>query len=245
MTDLNLSQRRSQHGAPIRCLIVEDHQMVAEALAKALADESDIEVVGIQATASSARDFLRHERADVVLMDYHLPDGDGVQAARQIRRDHPSTHVVMVTASNDRKLLNAALSAGCTGFVSKGESLVHLPNAIRSALSGTTAFSPGIVAKLLQPSERGDPSSNDLNDRELTMLRLFAQGWPAEEIADHLFMAPNTLRNYMGRINQKLGTRNRLEAVSKAVRLGLVTLNDDGGDLEDTGRLTGRVHRGR
>jgi DNA-binding NarL/FixJ family response regulator len=227
MSDVTASHLRPGRASPIRCLIVEDHQMVAEALAHALVDESDISVIGIRASGGEAREFLRRESVDVVLMDYHLPDADGVQVARQVLRDHPATHVVMVTAAGDRKVLSAALSAGCSGFISKTDSLVHLPNAIRSAVSGTAALSPGLINKLIEPAGGSDDASG-LTRRERDVLRLFAQGWTADDIAEQIYVSPNTLRNYVAKINQKLGTRSRYEAVATAVRLGLVTMEADG-----------------
>ena len=238
MSDVTASHLRPGRGSAIRCLIVEDHQMIAEALAHALVDESDIAVIGIRATGGEARDFLRRESVDVVLMDYHLPDADGVQVARQVRRDHPATQVVMVTAASDRRLLSAALNAGCSGFISKADSLVHLPNAIRSAVSGTATFSPGLIDKLLIQPPAEDRDGTALSRRERDVLRLFAQGWSSEEIAEQLYVSPNTLRNYVAKINRKLGTKSRFEAVATAVRLGLVSVDGDGEGESGSGRRT-------
>ena len=235
MTTVTASHLRPGRGSPIRCLIVEDHQMIAEALAHALVEESDITVVGIRATGTEAEDFLRREAVDVVLMDYHLPDADGIQIARQVRREHPATQVVMVTAASDRRLLSAALDAGCSGFISKADSLVHLPNAIRSAVSGTAAFSPGLIDKLVQ-ADAGDDHHSELTRREREVLRLFAQGWGPDEVAEHIYVSPNTLRNYVAKINGKLGTKSRFEAVATAVRLGLVTMERKGEGESGRGR---------
>jgi DNA-binding NarL/FixJ family response regulator len=131
----------------IRVLIVEDHQMFAEALARALRDEPDMRVDGISQRLDDAREFLRRKHVDVVLMDYHLPDGDGIMAARYIRDEHPRTRVIVVSAVEDRQVLDDALVAGCSGFISKSESLDHLPSAIRGAMVGNIAISPAMVPR--------------------------------------------------------------------------------------------------
>ena len=150
----------------IRVLIVEDHQMFAEALARALRDEPDIRVDGISQRLDDAREFLRRNQVDVVLMDYHLPDGDGIVAARYIREEHPRTWVLVVSAVEDRQVLDDALTAGCSGFISKAESLDHLPSAIRGAMVGNIAISPAMVAKLIGPTRRRVRATATISTRE-------------------------------------------------------------------------------
>jgi len=234
MTDFEMAAEPTPQANPmIRVLIVEDHQMFAEALAHALHEEPDIRVDGICQRLDDAREFLRRQHVDVVLMDYHLPDGDGVVAARYIREEHPRTRVIVVSAIEERQVLDEALAAGCSGFISKSESLSHLPNAIRGAMVGNTAISPAMVAKLIEPSPgsrqgRGD----DLTPRELEVLQLLAQGWDNPAIEQQLFMSHATLRNKLSQINSKLNTHSKLEAVTKALRLGLVQIEREDG-LQD------------
>jgi DNA-binding NarL/FixJ family response regulator len=217
----------------IRVLIVEDHQMFAEALARALRDEADIRVDGISRRLDDAREFLRRKHVDVVLMDYHLPDGDGVVAARYIREEHPRTRVIVVSAVEDKQVLDEALSAGCSGFISKSESLDHLPSAIRGAIVGNIAISPAMVAKLIGPAAPARHGyGDDLSPRELEVLQLLAQGWENVAIEQQLFMSHATLRNKLSRINSKLATHSKLEAVTKALRLGLVQIDREDGPQE-------------
>ncbi len=217
----------------IRVLIVEDHQMFAEALARALRDEADIRVDGISQRLDDAREFLRRNQVDVVLMDYHLPDGDGIVAARYILEEHPRTRVLVVSAVEERQVLDEALSAGCSGFISKAESLDHLPSAIRGAMVGNIAISPGMVAKLIGPASAVRQGyGDDLSPRELEVLQLLAQGWDNTAIEQQLFMSHATLRNKLSRINSKLATHSKLEAVTKALRLGLVQIEREDGSRE-------------
>jgi len=217
----------------IRVLIVEDHQMFAEALARGLRDEKDIQVDGISQRLDDAREFLRRRHVDVVLMDYHLPDGDGIVAARYIREEHPRTRVIVVSAVEERQVLDEALAAGCSGFISKSESLDHLPSAIRGAMVGNVAISPAMVAKLIGPAGGARQGyGDDLSPRELEVLQLLAQGWDNAAIEQQLFMSHATLRNKLSKINSKLATHSKLEAVTKALRLGLVQIEREDGAAE-------------
>ncbi len=224
MPDFDTAPELKLSSSPlIRVLIVEDHQMFAEALARALRDEPDMRVDGISQRLDDAREFLRRKHVDVVLMDYHLPDGDGIMAARYIRDEHPRTRVIVVSAVEDRQVLDEALVAGCSGFISKSESLDHLPSAIRGAMVGNIAISPAMVAKLIAPTAAARQGyGDDLSPRELEVLQYLAQGWDNPSIEQQLFMSHATLRNKLSRINSKLATHSKLEAVTKALRLGLV-----------------------
>jgi DNA-binding NarL/FixJ family response regulator len=225
MTEISTAgQRRSDDHSPIRVLIVEDHRMVAEAIAHVLETEPDIEVVAICRLLDEAREFLRHEYADIVLMDYNMPDGDGIAAARYIREEHPRCRVIIVSAAEERNVLYEALQAGCSGFLGKSESMVHLASAIRGAMVGSIAVSPAMAARLVEPGGRWRGYGDALTQRELDVLRLMAMGLNNTLICQRLFMSEGTLRNKMARINAKLGAHSKLEAVSKGLRMGLIEL---------------------
>jgi len=211
-------------------LVIEDHLLVSEAIEHALTAEGDMEVIACVATASKAMDVLHHQRADVVLIDFLLPDGDGLTAAKEILARHVGINVVMVTANEDRSLVTQALEAGCVGFIGKSESLTHLPVAIRSAASGTTSISPGIALKLARGANAARSGATELGERELEVLRLLAKGLSSAEISKQLFMSTHTVRNYLNRINSRLDTHSKLEAVSKALRLGLIEVERDDTD---------------
>jgi DNA-binding NarL/FixJ family response regulator len=220
---------------PIRVLIVEDHQMVAEAIAQVLEAEPDIAVVAICRRLDETREFLRHADADIVLMDYNMPDGDGIAAARYIREEHPRSRVIIVSAAEERNVLYEALEAGCSGFLGKSESMVHLASAIRGAMVGSIAMSPAMAARLVEPGGRWRGYGDALTQRELDVLRLMALGLNNTLICQRLFMSEGTLRNKMARINAKLGAHSKLEAVSKGLRMGLIELKaeEPGGSPED------------
>jgi DNA-binding NarL/FixJ family response regulator len=212
----------------IRVLIVEDHQMVAEGLVELLRGEPDIRVVGICTRLDQFRERLRNDPIDLVLLDCSMPDGDGLAAARFVRQEHPRTRVIVVSAAEERSVLLEALEAGCQGFIGKSESMAHLPGAIRGAMLGTVALSPAMAARLTAGSA-GPRPGHGLSHRELDVLELFAQGKSSEEIASELFMSDSTLRNKIARINSKLGVHSRLDAVTMALRLGLIDVRPEDG----------------
>ena len=156
-----------------------------------------------------------------------MPDGDGVAATRYIRQEHPRTRVIVVSAAEERDLLNEALEAGCSGFIGKSESMAHLPHAIRGAMVGTVAISPAMAAKLVAPGRPG--YGDELTPRELAVLQLLVRGMTNAQISLELFMSEATVRNKVARINSKLNTHSKLEAVTRRLRLGLVELEGEDG----------------
>ena len=206
-------------GSPaIRVLLVEDQQIVAESLRLLLDRVHDIEVVGVTGTVAAGTAETTRLRPDVVLMDYQLPDGDGVTAARQIVAGLQAA-VVMLTASGDDDLALRALEAGCAGFVDKAETVSTLVAAIRAASAGELLIGPSVLARLLpRISRREKPVSAGLSSRELEVLGLMALGCADREIANRLFISVNTARKHVQNIVRKLGAHSKLEAVMIAVR---------------------------
>jgi DNA-binding NarL/FixJ family response regulator len=209
--------------ARIRVLIVDDHQMVAESLAAALQREADIELVGIVGTAIEAKRVAEARRPDVVLMDFRLPDQDGAAATEVIKARRPETQVVMVTSADDEAVLLRCLEAGCSGFIPKERPVRELVEAVRAVHAGEALVSPPMLARLLprlRPSHRN--AGTDLTPRELDILSLLAQGLSNQAIAERLGISRNTVRNHVQSILAKLEAHSQLEAVSTAVREGII-----------------------
>ena len=210
----------------IRVLIVEDHQMVGQLMERVLEEEPDIRVAGRVTTIADAHDRLASEPVDVVLMDYHLPDGDGITAATRIRSEHGSTRVVIVTGAADDYLLKAALSAGCSGYLRKDEAAESLAVAVRAAHAGSSAVSPDMLSRMFDTLDKKSKleDGNTLSGREMDVLRLLANGLSNDSIAESLFISVNTVRNHTQNILEKLQAHSKLEAVTKAIKLGLVNV---------------------
>lgn len=208
----------------MKVLIVEDHQMVAEAFTEILELQSDIEVVGFAATVEDARRLARLNEPDVVLMDYRLRGGDGVSATELIKRDRPATQVVMVTSALSDAVLIPALEAGCSGFVTKDRPVDEVVAAIRAVHAGESLISPDMLVRLLprlRPMRKGG-ASEELSPRELEVLQLLAEGKSTQTIANDLVLSTKTVRNHVQAILSKLDVHSKLEAVATAARRGLI-----------------------
>lgn len=210
-------------GGRIRVLICEDHHVVAQGLAMVLGAESDIEVVGVAGSVAEVRQMVVSRRPQVVLMDYGLPDGDGVSATAAIKASQPDVQVIMLTSYVDEDVLVAAIQAGCTGYVTKHKGADELTAAVRLAAEGEALVSPDMLARLLPRLRRGNHGLGwDLTPRERQVLDLLAMGESKEAIAHRLFLSTNTVRNHIQNILTKLGAHSRLEAVAAAAREGLL-----------------------
>jgi DNA-binding NarL/FixJ family response regulator len=218
---------RSGDPKPIRVLLVDDHQLLTGALARMMANESDISVVGIAATVAEAKTIAR-ERLDVVLMDYRLPDGTGAEATRAIKARWPAARVVMLTALNDDETVLESIQAGADGYLTKDRAVEEVVTAVRAAHAGETLLPRSVIVGIAQrvaaARDRGTERRqiDPLTPRELEVLKALTEGLSTPEICDRLFIAPNTLRTHVQNIMGKLRVHSKLEAVAFALRHRLV-----------------------
>ncbi|WP_051247936.1 response regulator [Nocardioides halotolerans] len=209
--------------APIRVLIVDDHDVFAASLAQVLGFEPDLLALGTASSIAEARSLIPTALPDVVLMDHRLPDGDGVAAIAELKLLRQSTKFVVLTASTADHVLVTAIEAGASGFLSKSRSLDEVRSAVRAAYSGEAVISPEMLARLLpRLNRRREPGRVDLTERELEVLALLADGLPNSEIAARLVVSVHTVRNHVANLSAKLGAHSKLEALSIAIRQGLL-----------------------
>jgi len=195
--------------------------MFAEAIVAMLSAQPGIEVVGSAGTAADGVIEARRLAPNVVLMDYRLPDGEGTAAARAIRDHNPLARVLILTASAEESLLREVIRAGCSGIVTKGRSVVDLVRAVRAAAAGETVIAPSLLSRLATPPP-AEEASTLLTDRELEVLRLTAEGLDTREIAGRLDITVHTVRNHLQNCIRKLGVHTRTQAVSVAIRRGII-----------------------
>jgi DNA-binding NarL/FixJ family response regulator len=207
----------------IRVLVVDDHEVLAGALAHVLSAEPDLVIAGVAGDLASARSLLATTTPDVVLLDHRLPDGDGVTALPDLQTLRPSAKFVVLTASTADSVLVAAIEGGAAGFVSKTRGLGEVTAAVRSAASGEAVISPEMLARLLPRLHRRGPSRpKDLTERERDVLALLAEGLSNAAIAERMTVSVHTVRNHLANLSAKLGAHSKLEALSIAIREGLV-----------------------
>lgn len=207
----------------IRVALVDDHALFSQSLQMALEAYDDVEIVGRADRLATGVALVSSRRPDVVLLDYRLPDGDGVAGAHRIKEESPQTKVVIVTAVEDESVLTAAMEAGCAGFITKSATVDELISAVRLAAAGEAVISPALLMRLLpRLQRREEPARVELTGRELDVLRLLASGLSNAAIAEELSLSVNTVRNHVANLLLKLGVHSKLEALSVAVRDGLV-----------------------
>ena len=203
--------------------VVDDHEMVADSLLLALDSAPDLRALGRAVSLHEAREVLPVVEVDVVVVDYRLPDGTGVELVAELRSQLPHVGFVMVTAFPDPGALSAALKAGCRGFVSKSNGVNALLGAIRRVADGELAVSAQWLAELATYlSSREARSAEMLSKREREVLAELGTGASTEQIADRLFLSVHTVRNHVHSVLHKLDAHSRLEAVSRAQKQGLL-----------------------
>lgn len=205
-----------------RVLIVDDHEVLASSLSLVLDQEDGLSIVGVAGTLQRARLLMATTNPDVVLLDHRLPDGDGVAAIGELRDLAPGAAIVVLTASAADHVLVAAIEGGAAGFVSKTSSLQEVTSAVRAAADGESVISPGLLARLLPRLQRRSASDRDLTHREREVLGLLAEGMSNAAIAERLTISVHTVRNHIANLSAKLGAHSKLEALSIAVRDGLI-----------------------
>lgn len=206
---------------PIRVLIVDDHEVLADSLSRVLDDEEDMVSVGIAPTLAQARARVVSATPDVLLLDRRLPDGDGVAAIPELRSLRPSMNVVVLTASAADDVLVRAIEGGAGGFVSKTRGLAEVTAAVRAAAAGEAVISPEMLSRLLPKLSRSSAPDPGLTRREEEVLDLVAHGLSNAAIAERLGVSVNTVRNHVANLSAKLGAHSKLEAVAIAVRRGI------------------------
>lgn len=209
---------------PIRVVIVDDERLFAELLRVALRGADGITVEAVVHDVKSAIAALNEHKPDVVLADYHLPDGTGADIARAVRGTLPDTSVLVLTADPSAATLNDVARSGAVGHLTKERGFAEVVESVRAAASGEILFAPSELQRLLLESAAHKKIIEPLTSRELEVLRLLASGTSTTVAAESLGISTATLRAHVQAVLRKLGAHSRLEAVAEAARLGLVTL---------------------
>jgi two-component system NarL family response regulator len=205
--------------AAVRLLIVDDHELLRAGLASVLSRQPDFVVCGEASSAQQAVERFQHLQPDVTVMDLQMPGGDGVEAIGQIRSEYPNARILVLTMFDGDDDIERALRAGARGYLLKDAGVTQLASAIRDVHAGKTCVAPAVAAKLADRV-----TQVQLTMRELTVLRLIADGKTNKEIGATLSIAESTVKVHLTHLFEKLDVNGRTEAITVAARRGLVRL---------------------
>jgi DNA-binding NarL/FixJ family response regulator len=213
---------------PIRVLIADDHEVVAEGLRHLVEAERDIEVVACVGDGREAVRLARDTQPDVVLMDLSMPELNGADATRAILERDPRCRVIVLSMYSQREYVRRALKAGAAGYVVKRSAAKEVVEAIRAVHAGQRYLSPRVADVVLDDytDEKQDDPLSRLSAREREVLQLLAEGRTGAQIAERLSLSQKTVETYRARLVEKLGIRDLAGLVRFAIQKGLVSLDE-------------------
>jgi DNA-binding NarL/FixJ family response regulator len=208
-----------------RILVVDDHALVRSGLCRLLDAEFDIEVVGQAGNGSDAIALCRDEKPDLVLLDYGLPDIDGLETTRRIIALDQQIKILILTMYANEEYATRVIQAGASGFVVKAASTDELLSAIRKVLDNGVYVSPSVMEKIVTRVGQQDAAPESrLSDREMQVLLRLAKGATTREVAGELELSVSTVETYRSRILDKLDLRNNSDLTRFAIRRELIDL---------------------
>jgi DNA-binding NarL/FixJ family response regulator len=217
--------------------LLDDHEVVRTGLRALLEACDDIEVVGEADTVSEALIQIPVTKPDVAILDVRLPDGSGVEVCREVRSSMPDVACVMLTSYADDEALIASILAGAAGYVLKQVGSLDLLDTIRRAGAGESLLDPALADRVLERLRDGpktDPRLASLTPQERKILDLIAEGYTNRQIAETLFLAEKTVKNYVSNLLAKLGMERRTQAATFAARLNERSAQDARTDATGT-----------
>lgn len=204
-----------------KVVLVDDHELIRQGLRRAFERAEDFLVIGEASSIAAAHDLINSEQPDVVIFDVRLPDGSGLDAARQTREKYPDMGIVVLTMYAGDEQLFGALEAGASAFVPKDAPADDVISAARHAAVSPRAFTASDLAGAMQ--RRLSPSGPQLSPREKEVLKLLADGLGVAAISKQLYISESTTKTHISKVYEKLGAGNRAQALMTAMRLGLIS----------------------
>jgi len=206
----------------IRVFLLDDHEMVREGIRSLLESDDDIEVVGQAATVAEALSRIPQDQPDVAILDVRLEDGSGIEVCREVRSANPNIICLMMTSFADDEALYASVMAGAAGYVLKQIRARDLIEDVKKVASGGSLMDPRAVARVIERITRPPhavSALSSLSPQEHRLLELIAEGMTNREIAETMFLAEKTIKNYVTGLLSKLNVSNRTEAAILATKL--------------------------
>ncbi|MEP6525806.1 MAG: response regulator transcription factor [Nocardioidaceae bacterium] len=207
---------------PIRVFLLDDHELVRRGIRDLLEQEPDVQVIGEADTAQDAKARIPALRPDVAILDARLPDGNGIDVCRDIRSVDPSIRALILTSYDDDEALFAAIMAGAAGYLLKQVRGTDLVSAVRLVAAGQSLLDPAVTQRVIERIRQGPQEPDELKsltDQERRVLELVAEGLTNRQIAERMYLAEKTVKNYVSSILAKLGLERRTQAAVFASKL--------------------------
>jgi DNA-binding NarL/FixJ family response regulator len=202
--------------------LLDDHEVVRQGLRYLLTSTGDIEIVGESGSAAQAMNRIPALRPDVAVLDARLPDGSGIDVCREIRSVDPSINVLILTSYDDDRALFAAIMAGAAGYLLKQADGHDLISSVQRVAAGQSLIDPALTARVLDRLRNGEPESPELagmSEREREIFELIAEGLTNRQIAERIYLAEKTVKNYVSSILTKLGVERRAQVAAIAAEI--------------------------
>ncbi|MCW2526596.1 MAG: DNA-binding response regulator [Pseudonocardiales bacterium] len=210
-------------GTPVRVVVVDDHPFFRDGVTRGLTQSGQIRVVGEAENGRQGIAVITEELPDVALVDYQMPDMDGLAVVHAVVRDKLATKVLLLSAVTDSAIVFRALEEGAKGYLSKDASRAEIVDAVLRVAKGATVVPPELAAGLVdQIRLRAQPGAPVLSEREQQVLKGFARGLSIPQLAGELFIGASTVKTHTQRLYDKLGVSDRAAAVAEGMRRGLL-----------------------
>jgi two-component system nitrate/nitrite response regulator NarL len=209
--------------ALVTVVVVDDHPFFRDGVARGLTQSGRIRILGEAGDGREALEVIGREQPDVALVDYQMPDMDGLAVVRAMKRDGLSSRVLLLSALTDSAIVFQALEEGAAGYLAKDSSRSEIVEAVVRVAKGEVVVPPALTAGLVEQIRlRSQPDGLVLSEREQQIVQGFARGLSIPQLAAELFIGTSTVKTYAQRLYEKLGVSDRAAAVAEAMRRGLL-----------------------
>lgn len=210
----------------IKVLLADDHQIMLDGLKAIFAKDKSIEVVGTANNGLEVLEFLKNEPVDVLLLDLQMPVMDGLETTMHVNKSHPDVRVIMLTTNDEGSIITSLFKVGATGYLLKNASKEYLIQGIKDAYEGKKVLSAHLTEKMIESlHENPKPREGEIpkiTKREIEVVKLIAQEFTTQEIADALFVSTNTVATHKRNLFVKMDVKNSVGMIKKAVDWGLI-----------------------
>lgn len=220
----------------IKVMIAEDQELIRQSLEFVISNKEDMKIAGLAATGKEAVELAKDKKPDVILMDIRMPEMDGVEATKVIKKMNPDIKIIILTTFDDDEYVFDALKNGASGYLLKGISLNELVESIRIVMNGGSLINPSVATKVCKffsqmaeadyTSKIQNDALSSLNKNELKIMKLIGMGLSNKEITKELNFSEGTVRNYISNILSKLNLRDRTQIAILAVQSGITMGNN-------------------